>query len=248
VTAASSLDLKINRFGLWSAIVAIATGVVAMFLPLDVPDGYNAEHVDRVAWLVENRGGFILAWVNQIVSMFSLSAVIACAAWVAAARNAFLGILGALFTAMATMAFIVPKFIAIWTIPLLADTVAAGGVGTEMADALLLMLNVTVPFSLYTSFDFLGFWLYAVAALLIAASLYGEAASSKVGAISLGLYGLIYQLLMVALLMRSIAPVDINTYFLSAAMLLIVHIVAMIFVFQSRLKEAGSASNSAVSP
>ena len=90
--------------------------------------------------------------------------------------------LGALFTAMATMAFIVPKFIAVWTIPLLADTAAAGGSGSEMANALLLMLNVTVPFSLYTSFDFLGFWLYAVAALFIAAPVYGETMSSKIGA------------------------------------------------------------------
>ena len=232
MTQTHSLNYQVSRFGFWSAIVAVATGVIAMFFPLDVPDGYNAEHADRIAWLVENRGSFITAWVNQIASMFSLSAVIACAAWVAAARNSFLAILGALFTAMATMAFIVPKFIAVWTIPLLADTVAAGGVGSTMADTLLLILNVTVPFSLYTSFDFLGFWLYAVAALLIAGPIYGETGSSKVGAISLGLYGLIYQLLLVALLLGAIAPEDINTYFLSAAMLLLFHIVAMGLVFK----------------
>ncbi len=240
MTQAHSLNARISRFGFWSAIVAVATVVITMFLPLDIPDGYNAEHADRIAWLVDNRGAFILAWVNQIASMLSLSAVIACAAWVAAARNSFLAILGALFTTMATMAFIVPKFIAVWTIPLLADTAAAGGVGSEMADSLLLILNVTVPFSLYTSFDFMGFWLYSVAALLIAGPIYAESTSSKLGAISLGLYGLIYQPLLVAMLMGAIAPEDINTYFLGVGTLLIFHIVAMAFVFKSRSNEANS--------
>lgn len=233
-----SLDNSVRRFGFVSATVAIATGLIAMFLPLDIPDGYSAEQTDRIAWLVENRDFFIAAWVNQIVSMFSLSAVIGCAAWVAAARNVFLALLGGLFTAMATMAFIVPKFIAIWTIPLLAETAAAGGAGSDMAVSLLLILNVTIPFSLYTSFDFLGFWLYAVAALLIAVPLYGATTSSRVGAISLGLYGLIYQLLLVSMLFGAMAAEDINDYFLSTAMLLIIHLVAMIFVLKQPTSES----------
>lgn len=238
MTQTHSLDSQVTRFGFWSSIVAIATGLISMFLPLDVPDGYNAEHVDRIAWLVENRGSFIIGWVNQILSMFSLSAVIACAAWVAASRNAFLALLGAVFTGMATMAFIVPKFIAVWTIPLLADAATVGGASAEMADLLLLLLNVTIPFSLYTSFDFLGFWLYAVAAVLVAGPLYGEATSAKVGALSLGAFGAIYQLLLVALLLDAIAPEDINTYFLSAATLLLVHIVAMAVVFKRSMSAA----------
>ena len=104
MTLAQSLDYQVSRFGFWSAVVAIATGIVALFFPLDVPDGYNAEHAERIAWLTEHRSLFIAGWVNQIVAMFSLSAVIACAALVAAARNAFQAMLGALFTAMATMA------------------------------------------------------------------------------------------------------------------------------------------------
>jgi hypothetical protein len=52
---------------------------------------------------------------------------------------------------MSAVAFIIPKFIAVWTIPLLADTITADGVDVEMADALLLLLNVSIPFSLFTS-------------------------------------------------------------------------------------------------
>ena len=92
MTQLHSLDYKINRFGLWSALVVIATAVISAFFPLDIPEGHSAEHADRVTWLVENRGGFIAGWVNQIAAMFSLSAVIACAAWVAATRNSFLAL------------------------------------------------------------------------------------------------------------------------------------------------------------
>ena len=56
LNATIALDYQINRLGFWSVIVAIATGVVAMFFPLDAPGGYTAEHADRVAWLGVNRG------------------------------------------------------------------------------------------------------------------------------------------------------------------------------------------------
>ena len=228
----SKFDHQINRFGFWSVIVVVVTTVVSGFLPLDIPDGYSAEHADRVAWLSENRNAFVAGWVNQIAAMLSLSAAFACAAWVAARRNALLGLLGAFFVAMATMAFIIPKFIAVWTIPILADTIATGAAGAEMADGLLLLLNVTVPFSLYTSFDYLGFWLYSLFALLVAASLWGETTSAKVASISLGLFGAIYQVLLVMLLSGAIAPAEINAYFLSVALLSLVHVVAMGFVFK----------------
>jgi hypothetical protein len=230
-----TLDRQINRFGFWSVIVVIATGVVAMFFPLDVPGGYSAEHADRVAWLSANRGTFIAGWVNQIVAMFSLSAVFACGAWVVAGKNPLRAMLAALFVAMSVMAFIIPKFIAVWTIPLLADTITAGAVGAELADPLLRLLNVSIPFSLFTSFDYLGFWLYSVFALLVAGPLYGDSKSARIAAVSLGVFGLIYQILMVALFLGAIAPADIEAYFIGASMLLLFHIVAMAFVFKKSI-------------
>ena len=73
-------------------------------------------------------------------------------------------------------------------------------------------MNVSVPFSLYTSFDYLGFWLYSVFALLVAAPLYSEALSLKICAISLGVFGVIYQLMLLALWRGDIAAVDIEGY------------------------------------
>ena len=233
-----SLDYQINRFGFWSVIVVVATGVVAMFFPLDAPGGFTAEHADRVAWLSDNRGAFIAGWVNQIAAMFSLSAAFACGAWVVAGRNPLRAMLAALFVAMATMAFIIPKFIAVWTIPLLADTITAGAVGADLADPLLRLLNVSIPFSLYTSFDYLGFWLYSVFALLAAGPLYGDTKSAKIAAVSLGLFGVIYQILMVALFLGAIAPTDIEAYFIGASMLLLFHLVVMGFVFKRTMSSS----------
>ena len=130
---------------------------------------------------------------------------------------------------MSVMAFIIPKFIAVWTIPLLADAIASGAANADLADPLLRLLNVSVPFSLYTSFDYLGFWLYSVFALLVAAPLYSEALSLKVCAISLGVFGVIYQLMLLALWRGDIVAVDIEGYFLSAAGLLMIAVVAMAF-------------------
>jgi hypothetical protein len=230
-----SLDYQINRLGFWSVIVVIATGIVSMFFPLDAPGGYTAEHADRVAWLSANRGVFIAGWVNQIVAMFSLSAVFSCCAWQVARRNPLRAILAASFVFMSVMAFIIPKFIAVWTIPLLADTITGNAQGADLADPLLRLLNVSVPFSLYTSFDYLGFWLYSIFALLAAGPLYGDSVSSKIAAISLGVFGAVYQILMVALFLGAIASAEIETYFIGASMLLLVHIVAMAFVFKKSM-------------
>jgi hypothetical protein len=46
------LDKKIRSLGFWSVIVVIVTGVIAVFLPLDIPEGYTSEHADLVTWLV----------------------------------------------------------------------------------------------------------------------------------------------------------------------------------------------------
>lgn len=238
MSATLTLDHQINRFGFWSVVVAIASGVVSLFFPLDIPAGYTAEHADRVAWLSANRGAFIAGWINQIVAMFSLSAALACGAWLVAGKNPLRAVLAALFVVMSTMAFIIPKFIAIWTIPLLADTIANGAVGVELADPLLRLLNVSIPFSLYTSFDYLGFWLYSLFALLAAGPLYGETASTRIAAVVLGVFGVVYQGLMVALFIGAIAPVDIEAYFVGVSMLLLFHLVAMAFVFRKTMSSA----------
>ena len=75
-------------------------------------------------------------------------------------------------------------------------------------------------------------WLYSVFALLVAGPLYGETKSAKIASVVLGLFGVIYQILLVALFLGAIAPAEIEAYFIGASMLLLFHIVAMAFVFK----------------
>ncbi|MAI52921.1 MAG: hypothetical protein CMP96_01035 [Gammaproteobacteria bacterium] len=236
MTTTLTLDLQMNRFGFWSAVIAIVTGMISFFLPLDAPGGYTAEHADRVAWLTANRDLFILGWLNQIAAMFSLSGVFFAIAWHIAVKNPLRAALAAMVVLLSVVAFIIPKFMAIWTIPQLADVITNNAVGAELADPLLTLLNVSVPFSLYTSFDYLGFWLYGVFSLLVAGPLYGDKTSAKIAAITLGMFGVIYHGLLASLLLGSIAPPDIESSFLVAAGLLLVAVVVMSFNFWSAAK------------
>ena len=145
---AKALDVQVARLGFWSVIVFIVTSVLSLLLPLDVPGGYLANHGERVTWLNENRELFILGWTNQIIAMFSLSAVFLCNTRMLAQTYLLRAWLGAFFVALSVMAFVIPKFIAVWTIPLLVEVIAADSSGSEMANSLLLLLNVSLPFSL----------------------------------------------------------------------------------------------------
>jgi hypothetical protein len=235
-----SLDYQVNRLGFWCAVIVLATGVIAMALPLDAPEAYNAEHADRIAWLNANRGAFIAGWVNQIIAMFTLSGVFFAIAWQIRGKNPLRALLAAMVILMSVVAFIIPKFMAIWTIPLLAETAASGAVGAEMADSLLLLLNVSIPFSLYTSFDYLGFWLYGVFALMVAGPTFGESVVSRVSAVALGLFGVLYQIAFVVLLFGGIAATDINTYFLGISGILLLAVIALLLEFRNATANAAS--------
>ena len=226
------LDFQVNRFGFWSAVVVLVTSIVSFFLPLDVPGGYAVAHADRVEWLNANLDTFILGWINQMVAMFSLSCVLLGAAWCVLEKNPLRAILAAIVIIMSVVAFIIPKFIAIWTIPQLAQTIATGAVGADLADPLLRLLNVSIPFSLYTSFDYLGFWLYAIFGLLVAGPLYGQSVSSKMAGITAGIFGLLFHVLSIALLVGVIGSPEIETAFVGASSLLLILVLAMLAHFR----------------
>jgi len=207
-----------------------------MFLPLDVPNGFSADHADRIIWLSANKGGFIAGWVNQIIAMVSLSGVFFAMAWLIGDKNPLRAVLAALTVLLSVAAFIIPKFIAVWTIPALAQAVSSSAVGSELADSLLRLLNVSVPFSLYTSFDYLGFWLYAVFGLLVGVPLFGQTSTTKVAAVSLGLFGVGFHALLATYWMGTVAPADVEGYFLWPSVLLLIAVIAILLYF----KKAGN--------
>lgn len=228
----NTLGQQINQAAFWSAAVALAAGVVSVFFPLDVPGGYEATASDRAAWLSANSGPFMLGWINQIIAMVSLSGVLAGLAWQIAGTHPLRAILAATLVAISMVAFFIPKFIAVWTIPMLAGAIATGSGASDMAQALLPILNVSVPFSLFTSFDYLGFWLYSLLALLVARPLMQSSVSSKITGAVLGVFGLLYNGVVIAILAGTIEGAEVAIYVGAAALILVFVLVASLFLFK----------------
>lgn len=169
------------------------------------------------------------------MAMLSLSGSFFGVAWHIGTKNPLRAILSAMVVLVSVVAFIIPKFIAIWTIPQLAAVVATGAVGANMADQLLVLLNVSIPFSLYTSFDYLGFWLYVVFGLLVAGPLYNDDISSKVAAVTFGVVGIAFHGVMAALLLGALETADIEGAFMTVFALLLIFVVAMLLRFRRGL-------------
>jgi hypothetical protein len=234
VSVSSTLGQQINQAAFWSAVIALVTGVVAFFFPLDAPGGYEATVSERVTWLTANSGLFMIGWVNQIVAMLALSGIFAGIAWQIAGTHPLRAILAATLVAISVVVFLIPKYIAVWTIPMLAEAIAAGSgsAASDMAQSLLPILNVSVPFSLYTSFDYLGFWLYSLVALLVARPLIQFSLSAKISGITLGVFGILYNGIVIAILAGVIARTQIEAYIMSTAGLLLIVTVATLFLFK----------------
>ena len=235
----ASLDYSLNQFGFAAAILCIVTGFAAALLPLDAPAGAMATDTERLAWLAENRGSFVAGWVNQIVAMLSLSGFFLAIALRARHVAPLRAILAVGAVAMATMAFAIPKFMAIWTIPMLTEASVTGGSGSAMAETLLPLLNVSIPFSLYTSFDYLGFWLYALFAVLMMGAVDRVDRLSTIAAASLGLFGLGFHVALILLLTRVIGAADIEIVFGITVIPLLVLVLVMLAIFKRHPTPAG---------
>ncbi len=227
------LNQQIHRAGAWCAIAFILTSVVSLFIPLDAPDAMNIELSERVDWLNENRGTFLAGWVNQMVSMLALSGLLLALAWVAAKQNPLCGLLSAMMTGLATMAFAIPKFMAIWTIPTLAASIESSSVTAAMASQLLLILNVSVPYSLYTSFDYLGFWLYALASILMSWSLYGAHLAEKLTSLTAVAFGVGFHVVLVLFITETISVAELEICFMSVASMILITAIASLKAYFS---------------
>ncbi|WP_372783796.1 hypothetical protein [Litorivivens sp.] len=232
------LEEDINRLGFWSVIAAFALALASGFFPLDAPGGAEAVHADRAAWLSANGGSFIMGWLIQIAWMSAWTATMFVLCWMVFAARPIRALIAAMFVLVSFVAFIIPKFIAVWTIPQLGDAIVDGGAGAEMADALLLILNVSIPYSLYTSLDYLGFWMYALFSLMIAGPLFEQAAESrsiKIAAVALGLFGLIWHVMMIAVFMDAAGSAAIEIAVAAGFLLILIAFVAAAIKFKSAM-------------
>jgi len=233
MTNSQTLDDTINKVAFWSAVVLIVAGVLSVFFPLDSPAGPFA---DRMMWYSSNLGAFVMGWVVQMIAMLTLSGVFAATAWQTRNSHPLSSFVAGTALLIAVVAFIIPKFIAIWSIPQMVVASSTVTANAAVAEQLFQLLNPTLSFSLFTSFDYLGFWMYAVFGLLVARPLFRLSLSAKVAAVGLGLFGLLYHILFAGVMTGSIATADIGPYAEMMGLLLLIPVFSMAVYFRKAMK------------
>ena len=210
MSTSARLDSQINKATYLSAIILFVFTAVSMFGVYDAPAGSTA--AEKVAWLNENNGAFVLSWVTQIVQVFTLAAVFAATCWKVFSVNPLAAVSAALVLMLGTMAILITKGTELWVVPLAAQDLAAGSSGQEPGLTLLSINSQSYPYSLTTYFDYLGLWLWSLFGLLVARPLFQFSTSAKVAAISLGLFGVIYPVFYGFLITGVIPLKDITNY------------------------------------
>ncbi len=233
MTNSQTLDDTINKAAFWSAIVLILAGVLSVFFPLDAPDGPFA---DRMIWFSSNVGYFAMGWIVQMIAMLTLSGVFAGTAWQVRESYPLSTFVAGTALLISVVAFIIPKFIAIWSIPQMVVASSTVSANAAIAEQLFQLLKPSLPFSLFQSFDYLGFWMYGVFGLLVARPLFRLTLSAKIAAVALGLFGLLFHILFVGVLTGSVVTADIGLYFESIGVLLLVPVISMAIYFRTAMK------------
>jgi hypothetical protein len=236
MTAARTLDDTINKAAFWSAIVLILAGVLSVFFPLDAPQGPFSE---RMLWYSSNVDAYVMGWVVQMIAMLTLSGVFAGTAWQIRKSHPVRAFIAGVVLLIAVVAFMIPKFIAIWSIPQMVVASSTESANAAVAEQLFQLLNPSLSFSLFTSFDYLGFWMYGVFGLLVARPLYGLTLSAQIAAVGLGLFGLLYHILFAGVMTGIVVTADIGTYAESIGVLLLVPVISMAIYFRKAMKAKG---------
>jgi hypothetical protein len=143
MTDAQTLDNTINKAAFRSAIVLILAGVLSMFFPLDAPQGPFSE---RMIWFSSNVGAFAMGWVVQMIAMLTLSGVFAGTAWQIRKSHPVRAFIAGAVLLISVVAFIIPKFIAIWSIPQMVVASSTVSANAAVAEQLFQLLNPSLSF------------------------------------------------------------------------------------------------------
>jgi hypothetical protein len=238
MTNSQTLDNTINKATFWSAIALILAAVLSAFFPLDAPAGSFA---DRMIWYSSNVGGFVMGWLVQMIAMLAVTGMFAGTAWQIRESNPLCAFVAGTALLISVVAFIIPKFIAIWSIQQIVIASSTVSADVAVAEQLFQMLNPSLPYSLHASLEHLGVWMYGVFGLLVARPLFRLTLSAKIAAVGLGLFGLLFHILFVGVMAGSVATADINPYVEWIFVLLLIPVISMAVYFKKQMKEVSNA-------
>ena len=225
-----SIDAKINRLGYRTVIVVFVSALVSFFLPLHAPGATQAE---AAQWLMSDKTGYLLGWINQVIAAVAFSIALACAAWTVFATHPLKSITSLTLTFIATIVFFIVKFFNLWAVPMMANALATGAPESASAETFLLSLGPSLAFGLGPSLDYLGFALYAAAGLVIVRPLFALSLSAKIASIGLLLYGVLYFLIFPATWIDLLGQKGVEEIVMSVAILLFVAVIALFFHFRA---------------
>ena len=228
-----NLDDTINKLGLRTAILVVVLGGVSVFFPLDAPQGAFG---DRMMWYSHNLTAFVMGWAVQMIAMLVLSGFFATIAWTARGSHPISSFLAGTVLLISVMCFLIPKFIAIWSIPQMVEASTRMSHDAALAGQLFQLLHPSLSFSLFTSFDYLGFWMYAIFGLFLAAPLYRLSTDAKIAAGTFGLFGVLYHALLFGVMFGGIASQEIGDYANILFLLLLIPVIAMGLYFRTQVK------------
>jgi len=234
-----NLDDTINKLGLRSAILVIVLGVVSGFFPLDAPHGAFG---DRMMWYSHNLTAFKLGWAVQMIAMLVLSGFFATIAWTARISHPLSCFLAGATLLISVVCFLIPKFIAIWSIPQMVEASTRMSNDAALAGQLFQLVNPSISFSLFTSFYYLGFWMYAIFGLFLVAPLYRLSTNAKIAAVSFGVFGVLYHALLFGVMFGGIASEEIGDYANALFLLLIIPVITMGLYFRTQVKNISGLS------
>jgi hypothetical protein len=215
--------------GYKAAFVFLITAVISLALPLEapVPTQSAAE-----LWLNTEAGGYLFGWLNQVILMLA-SSVILLAAGLLIYSSAPLRA-GAVWvlTLMSTLAFLISKFLSLWSVPLTVKAIAAENAVAGSAQSILTTLGPSEAFGLVPSIDYLGFWLYGLIGLLLFRPLFRQSLSAKIAAIALLMYGILFHLVYVAVVIDLLGQSDVGDAFFLINFLVLIAVIALLFRFR----------------
>jgi len=225
----SNIDSSVSKIAFWAVVVFIVGGITSLFFPL-IPEGEGVEN--QAAWVVNNSAGFISGWLIQIVLVFAFSLIVGGVSWQFSKASPVRAVVSWSLILLSMIAFLIPKFIAVWAIPMMAVALNSNMPSAELAAQLLALLDMSSAFSLFTSFDYLGFSLYAALSLMIAGPLFRTSLSGKIAAVCFMIYGAAFFLALIGTILGSVGQADMALITENLNNILFIAIISLAFYYR----------------
>jgi hypothetical protein len=224
------LSTQINKIGFYAVALIIVFGVLSLFFPLSAPE---ATQEGAIYWLMNSMSAYVVGWIVQIVGMLLCAVIFACVTWPVFAAAPIRAVVLWVLTCLSVMAFLIPKFIALWSVPLMAKALAAGTAESVAAEAFLTVLAPGIAFGFVASLDYLGFGLYATIGILLFRPLWKISAKTKVAAIALLIFGVSFFLILLATFIGLLGQADVAGYLDAIFGILLIAFIPLMLHFRS---------------